>query len=139
MYTILSTIFHVISDILGRFVLLCSAIRKFLAETGVFELFKNGKIFGLKFMELTLTKLRQIIIEELTADDKAEIKRMATKEAEKVIKTKDLKNMIAKEVEKSLSGKTTKDQIGDITKSVLKKLYKDLSLQHPYIIDRIKI
>jgi fructose-bisphosphate aldolase class 1 len=90
-------------------------------------------------MELTLTKLRQIIIEELTADDKAEIKRMATKEAEKVIKTKDLKNMIAKEVEKSLSGKTTKDQIGDITKSVLKKLYKDLSLQHPYIIDRIKI
>jgi len=90
-------------------------------------------------MELTLTKLRQIIIEELTADDKAEIRRMATKEAEKVIKAKDLKNMIAKEVEKSLSGKTTKDQIGDITKSVLKKLYKDLSLQHPYIIDRIKI
>lgn len=90
-------------------------------------------------MELTLTKLRQIIIEELTADDKAEIRRMATKEAEKVIKAKDLKDMIAKEVEKSLSGKTTKDQIGDITKSVLKKLYKDLSLQHPYIIDRIKI
>ena len=90
-------------------------------------------------MELTLTKLRQIIIEELTADDKAEIRRMAAKEAEKVIKAKDLKDMIAKEVEKSLSGKTTKDQIGDITKSVLKKLYKDLSLQHPYIIDRIKI
>ncbi len=90
-------------------------------------------------MELTLTKLRQIIIEELTADDKAEIRRMATKEAEKVIKTKDLKDMIAKEVEKALNNKTTKDQISDITKSVLKKLYKDLSLQHPYIIDRIKI
>tara|TARA_R100000805_G_C3550859_1_gene62800 strand:+ start:387 stop:659 length:273 start_codon:yes stop_codon:yes gene_type:complete len=90
-------------------------------------------------VELTLTKLRQIIIEELTADDKAEIRRMATKEAEKVIKTKDLKDMIAKEVEKALNNKTTKDQISDITKSVLKKLYKDLSLQHPYIIDRIKI
>ena len=64
---------------------------------------------------------------------------MATKEAQKVIKTKDLKDMIAKEVEKALNDKTTKDQIGDITKSVLKKLYKDLSLQHPYIIDRIKI
>ena len=30
-------------------------------------------------------------------------------------------------------------KIGDITKKVLKRLYKDLSLQHPYIIDRIKV
>ena len=52
-------------------------------------------------MELTLTKLRQLIIEELTADDKAEIRRMATKEAEKVIKAKDLKDLISKEVEKA--------------------------------------
>ena len=29
--------------------------------------------------------------------------------------------------------------IGDIAKTVIKKLYKDLSIQHPYIIDRIKI
>ena len=90
-------------------------------------------------MELTLTKLRQLIIEELTADDKAEVRKLASKEAEKVLKDKDLKDMIAKEVEKALDNKSTKDQIGDITKSVLKKLYKDLSLQHPYIIDRIKI
>ena len=80
-----------------------------------------------------------IIIEELAADDKAEIRKLASKEAERVFKDKDLKSMIAKEVEKSLDNKSTKDQIGDITKSVLKKLYKDLSLQHPYFIDRIKI
>ena len=30
-------------------------------------------------------------------------------------------------------------EIGDITKKVLKKLYKDLSYHHPYIIDRIKV
>jgi len=90
-------------------------------------------------VEITFTNLRRIIIEELTADDKAEVRRLASKEAEKVLKDKDLKDMIAKEVEKALDDKATKDQIGDITKTVLKKLYKDLSLQHPYIIDRIKI
>ncbi len=90
-------------------------------------------------MEITFTKLRQLIIEELTADDKAEVRKLAAKEAEKVLKDKDLKDMIAKEVEKALDDKSTKDQIGDITKTVLKKLYKDLSFHHPYIIDRIKV
>ena len=50
-----------------------------------------------------------------------------------------MKDLVAKEVEKSLNSVASKEQIGDITKKVLKKLYKDLSLQHPYIIDRIKV
>lgn len=90
-------------------------------------------------MKITKKKLRELIIEELTADDKAEIKKLAAKEAEKVIKNRDIKDMIEKEVTKSLNSSTTKEEIGDITKKVLKKLYKDLSLQHPYIIDRIKV
>ena len=28
---------------------------------------------------------------------------------------------------------------GEIAKKVIKKLYKDLSFHHPYIIDRIKV
>ena len=35
--------------------------------------------------------------------------------------------------------KNVKDDIAEITKKIMKKLYKDLSLQHPYIIDRIKL
>jgi len=31
------------------------------------------------------------------------------------------------------------DDITDITKKVMKRLYKDLSYHHPYIIDRIKV
>tara|TARA_B100000989_G_scaffold297998_1_gene285646 strand:+ start:1986 stop:2231 length:246 start_codon:yes stop_codon:yes gene_type:complete len=81
-------------------------------------------------MVITRKKLKQIIYEELTKSDKDEVKRMISKE---------LKSMVEDEVEKVLKSKSVKDDIGDITKSVLKKLYKDLSIQHPYIIDRIKI
>ena len=81
-------------------------------------------------MIITKDRLKDIILEELTKTDKSEIKRMISKE---------LKSMVEDEVEKVLKSKSVKDDIGDITKSVLKKLYKDLSIQHPYIIDRIKI
>jgi hypothetical protein len=81
-------------------------------------------------MVITRKRLKQIIYEELTKSDKDEVKRMISKE---------LKSMVEDEVGKVLKSKSVKDDIGDITKSVLKKLYKDLSIQHPYIIDRIKI
>ncbi len=81
-------------------------------------------------MVISKRRLREIILEELTRADKTEIKGMIAKELERMVK---------KEVETAISSKKIKDDIGDITKKVLKKLYKDLSIQHPYIIDRIKI
>ena len=60
--------------------------------------------------------------EELTRQDKTDVKKMVQDELEKLLKKKD-----------------TKDQMGEIVKKIMKKLYKDLSLEHPYIIDRIKI
>ena len=62
---------------------------------------------------LSSVELRAIIVEELTKTDKEDIKKMISK--------------------------ATKDDIGEITKKVLKRLYKDLSFHHPYIIDRIKV
>lgn len=62
------------------------------------------------------------INEELTRQDKTDVKKMVQDELEKLLKKKD-----------------TKDQMGEIVKKIMKKLYKDLSLEHPYIIDRIKI
>ena len=76
--------------------------------------------------------------EELTTADKAEVKRMVSDELDKKL-GKQLKKALEDELPKALSAKASKDEIGDITKKVLKKLYKDLSLHHPYIIDRIKI
>jgi alcohol dehydrogenase YqhD (iron-dependent ADH family) len=60
--------------------------------------------------------------EELTRQDKTDVKKMVKDELGKLLKKKD-----------------TKDEMGEIVKKIMKKLYKDLSLEHPYIIDRIKI
>ena len=70
------------------------------------------------FTDLSMPALN----EELTRQDKTDVKKMVQDELEKLLKKKD-----------------TKDQMGEIVKKIMKKLYKDLSLEHPYIIDRIKI
>jgi len=64
----------------------------------------------------------EVINEELTRQDKTDVKKMVQDELGKLLKKKD-----------------AKDQVGEIVKKIMKKLYKDLSLEHPYIIDRIKI
>ena len=73
-------------------------------------------------MKITKARLKQIINEELTRQDKSDVKKMVKDELEKLLKKKEMK-----------------DQISELTKKILKKLYKDLSLEHPYIIDRIKV
>ena len=92
-------------------------------------------------MKLTPQMLKDLIAEELTRSDKTEIKKMISKESDKAFRDfkKEIKKDIEAEVERALGAKGTKEEIGDITKEILKKLYKDLSLRHPYIIDRIKI
>ena len=81
-------------------------------------------------MKITKSKLKKIIVEELTKADKGEIKKMISKE---------LKKMVEDEVAKAIKSKGIKDDIGDISNKILKKLYKDMSVHHPYIIDRIKV
>ena len=76
--------------------------------------------------------------EELTKTDKAEIKRMISKELDSSLQ-KELKKALEEELAKALKSKDVKADIGEISKKVLKKLYKDLSFHHPYIIDRIKV
>jgi len=70
------------------------------------------------------------INEKLTKTDKAEIKRIVSDQ---------IKSVLEDELTKALKSKATKEQIGDISKKVIKKLYRDLSHHHPYIIDRIKV
>ncbi|HHZ96437.1 MAG TPA: hypothetical protein EYN67_13000 [Flavobacteriales bacterium] len=89
-------------------------------------------------MQLLLTpdKLHALINEELTRSDKSEIRDIISTELDKRFRSADFKKMLADEIEKVLG---TKEEIGEITKKVLKKLYKDISYHHPYIIDRIKV
>jgi hypothetical protein len=85
-------------------------------------------------MDIPRTRLKEIILEELSNQDKADIKKMVTKELDSV-----LSNAVKEELEKTLESKEIKSEIGNITKDILKQLYKDLSFKHPYIIDRIKV
>ena len=72
-------------------------------------------------MGITKQELKQIILEELSKSDKVEIKKMIETELKKLLKKRETEKIIV-----------------DLTKKVMKKLYRDLSLEHPYIIDRIK-
>lgn len=89
-------------------------------------------------MELEELRLRKMVMEELTKTDKAEIKKMISDEMEKSLKP-ELKKILQDELIKELGSKKTKEEVGEIAKKVIKKLYKDLSYHHPYIIDRIKV
>ena len=87
---------------------------------------------------VTESLIKQMIVEELTKTDKAEIKKMITTEMNKSLKP-ELKKILQDELLKELGSKKTKEEIGEISKKIIKKLYKDLSFHHPYIIDRIKV
>ena len=87
---------------------------------------------------VTESLIKQMIVEELTKTDKAEIKKMISDEMEKSLKP-ELKKILQDELVKELGSKKTKEEMGEIAKKVIKKLYKDLSFHHPYIIDRINV
>jgi len=82
--------------------------------------------------------VKETLNEELTKTDKADIKTLISKELDKTLK-KEVKKILEDELSKALKSKATKEEIGEITKKVMKQLYKDLSYHHPYIIDRIKV
>ena len=92
-------------------------------------------------MKLTKTNLKQMIMEELSKSDKAEIKKMISSEINSFEKSfkKSLKPIVEDELKKLLKTRGVKADVADISKKILKKLYKDLAFQHPYIIDRIKL
>jgi len=85
-------------------------------------------------MDVTRTRLKEIILEELSKSDKADIKKIVTKELDSA-----LGKAVKEELEKALKTKDVKSDIAEISKEILKKLYKDLSFHHPYVIDRIKL
>lgn len=89
-------------------------------------------------MQLNKATIVSFINERLSADDKSDIRKMIGTELDKRIK-RELKSILTDEIAKALKSKDTKADIGEVAKKVIKKLYKDLSFHHPYIIDRIKV
>jgi len=72
-------------------------------------------------------RLKKIIKEELTRDDKAEIKKLARKEFEDMLKTTDIKAKIEILVKKQLkSDKPTQKEVAKISEKVLVQFYKTM-------------
>jgi|TARA_R110000822_G_scaffold4903_3_gene21196 hypothetical protein len=72
-------------------------------------------------------RLNNIIKEELNRDDKTEIKRLARKEFEDMLKTTDIKSKIETLVKKQLkSDKPTQKEVAKISEKVLIQFYKTL-------------
>ena len=94
------------------------------------------KIYTKLKMKISQTRLKQIIIEEITKKD---VRDIVNSEIEKQLASKKIKKMIEDEVISSLGKSKSRDEVADIAKKVLKRLYKDMSVQHPYMIDRIKV
>jgi|TARA_A100000172_G_C2988695_1_gene92007 uncharacterized membrane protein YheB (UPF0754 family) len=86
-------------------------------------------------MKITKQHVKALILEELT---KADVRSVVDDQIKKQLK-KELPAVVKSELEKMLKSKGIKADIGEIAKKVIKKLYKDLSFHHPYIIDRIKV
>ena len=87
-------------------------------------------------MLLDPQKLRTLIVEELT---KTEVKDMIDKEVAKQLASRDTKKIIEDELVKLLGKKDAREEVAEVAKKVLKQLYKDMAISHPYMIDRIKV
>ena len=66
--------------------------------------------------------------------NKTEVKDIVEKEVARLIK-----KMMQEELALLLRKNETKNDIADITKELMKKFYKDLSITSTYIIDRVKV
>ena len=85
-------------------------------------------------------KVKNLLKEELSSSDKSEIKDMFKKELDKFIDSKELKKIIEDEIQNAVSkDKKTREEIADLYKKITKELYKDLSINNAYIIDRLKV
>jgi 20S proteasome alpha/beta subunit len=85
-------------------------------------------------------KVKNLLNEELSSSDKSEIKDMFKKEIDKFIDSKELKKIIEDEIQNAVSkDKKTREEIADLYKKITKELYKDLSINNAYIIDRLKV
>lgn len=71
--------------------------------------------------------IKQILKEELTRADKAEVKKMIRSEFEDMLKNSNIKTKIEDIVKKQLKNdKPTQKEVADITQKVLVQFYKTL-------------
>jgi len=82
-----------------------------------------GNILFICMTELSKTEIKEIIRDELDKAIRGEIKRLIKNELSSLVS----------------SNRDIKDEIAEISKEIFKKVYKDISYHHTYVIDRVKL
>tara|TARA_R110001583_G_scaffold184887_1_gene344473 strand:- start:72 stop:335 length:264 start_codon:yes stop_codon:yes gene_type:complete len=87
-------------------------------------------------MKIKEKRLRELIYEEIT---KADVRKIVADEVETQLSSRKVRKILEDELVIALGKSKSKDEVANIAKKVLKKLYKDMAVSHPYMIDRIKV
>lgn len=83
--------------------------------------------------------IKQILKEELTRADKTEIKNIARKEFESMLKDSDIKSKIEDLVKKQLKNdKPTQKEVADITQRVLVQFYKTMWTRRSFWANKLE-
>ena len=84
-------------------------------------------------------KIKNLLKEELSSSDKSDIKDIIKKELDKFVDSREFKKIVEDEIQKAVGkDKKTREEIADLYKKITKELYRDLSINNSYIIDRLK-
>lgn len=84
----------------------------------------------------------KMIQKAITADSfkrQKEQKKEFQKMIDNELKSRAVKDLVSDIVAKELSSKDNKERVADVTKLVLRKLYRELAYNYTPVIDRIKI
>ena len=82
--------------------------------------------------------IKQVLKEELTRADKAEIKKLARAEFEDMLKSTNIKSKIEDLVKKQLKNdKATQKEVAEITQKVLVQFYKTLWNRRSFWVNKL--
>ena len=87
----------------------------------------------------SIDKMIQKAIAADSARQKKELKKEFQKMIDSELKSKAVKELVSDIVAKEISSDKGKNKVADITKLVLRKLYRELAYNYTPVIDRIKI
>jgi hypothetical protein len=108
-------------------------------QTGMSDLYVGGRSSLVEFKN----NIRKLVHETLTRSDETRIqslaRQVAKEEMRKAFGGGTFKQAIETEIIKALGKRATKQEIAEITKAVLVKLYRELSYSYRPVIDRIKV
>lgn len=82
--------------------------------------------------------IKQVLKEELTRADKAEIKKLARSEFEDMLKSTNIKSKIEDLVKKQLKNdRSTQKEVAEITQKVLVQFYKTLWNRRSFWVNKL--